>query len=102
MHWVLNCFHAWGLCRGGSQVAKWMVEEIISQEPKAERSLMHRFNIALVSHSPAQACTQNPLTSKTLCLYCQGLLFLICRYSTSGYRGILGRKVIRCPALGPA
>lgn len=25
-----------------------MVDEIIAQEPKAERSLMHRFNIALV------------------------------------------------------
>lgn len=36
-------------CRGESQVARWMVDEIISQEPKAERSLMHRFNIALVS-----------------------------------------------------
>ena len=25
-----------------------MVNDIVSQEPKAERSLMHRFNIALV------------------------------------------------------
>ncbi|BDA43844.1 Alpha-glucan water dikinase, chloroplastic at C-terminar half [Coccomyxa sp. Obi] len=36
-----------GSSGGEPRVADWMVKEIISQEPKAERSLMHRFNIAL-------------------------------------------------------
>lgn len=36
------------VCRAKGQLASWMVDEIASQEPKAERSLMHRYNIALV------------------------------------------------------
>ncbi|CAL8469831.1 g9373 [Coccomyxa elongata] len=41
--------HLGGLGSSGGEprVADWMVKEIVSQEPKAERSLMHRFNIAL-------------------------------------------------------
>lgn len=46
--------------RGESRLASWMVEEIISQEPKAERSLMHRFNIALVSPLPSHPPCPNP------------------------------------------
>ena len=36
-------------CRLAGQPAGWMVDDIVRQEPKAERSLMHRFNIALVA-----------------------------------------------------
>ena len=43
------------MCRSADHLARWMVDDIVSQEPKAERSLMHRFNIALVW------TTQHPL-----------------------------------------
>ncbi|KAK9838302.1 hypothetical protein WJX81_003198 [Elliptochloris bilobata] len=49
------------LLRGGlepCEPADWMVSEIASQEPKAERSLMHRFNIAhgLLEAAVARGC----------------------------------------------
>ena len=45
---VVDCVSLSRLCRSAGHPAVWMVDDIISQEPKAERSLMHRFNIALV------------------------------------------------------
>ena len=44
------------MCRSAGHPARWMVDDIVSQEPKAERSLMHRFNIARVW------TTQHPLS----------------------------------------
>ena len=46
-----------------------MVDDIISQEPKAERSLMHRFNIALVWITLHYDCRSKSLTqaSSKLC-----------------------------------
>ena len=37
-------------CRVGNTVAQQMIADIVAQEGKAERSLMHRFSIAHVSH----------------------------------------------------
>lgn len=41
--------------RSAGRPAEWMVSDIVSQEPKAERSLMHRFTIALVHFCPCCA-----------------------------------------------
>ena len=51
MAWGVACSYCsatFGHRRSAGQPARWMVDDIVSQEPKAERSLMHRFNIALV------------------------------------------------------
>lgn len=40
-------------CRWHGEVAHQMVEDIKQVESKAERSLMHRFNLAKVSRSPS-------------------------------------------------
>ena len=52
----------WEMCRSEGLPAQWMVSDIVGQEPKAERSLMHRFNIALVGllrhHRSCQASKQ--------------------------------------------
>ena len=46
------------LCRCQGAIVSWMVKEIRQAEPKAERSLMHRFNLAKVLLFPGTHCCQ--------------------------------------------
>ena len=48
----------WGVCRSEGHPAQWMVDDIIGQEPKAERSLMHRFK-----HCPGMTLTASQIVS---------------------------------------